>query len=243
MSRSVRRVPLDFDWPQGKIWKGYVWPERFNFPKCASCDATGYSREARAIAETFYPHQIGGPYADRLAWHDKISQAEVDHLLAEGRLRTWCDGTWQTLPRLAAGVNASQRGAGLDSHDGINRTVLIRYRCDRLGIVQHCPDCDGHGDIASPEEREAADAWEGSDPPTGDGWQMWETTSEGSPMSPVFDTPEKLARWLADTGASAFGRMTATYGQWLETISVGDALSMISSGGKLMSGVEAMADD
>ena len=35
---------------------------------------------------------------------------------------------------------------------------------------------------------------------------MYEDTSEGTPISPAFETPEELARWLADNGASAFGR-------------------------------------
>lgn len=50
---------------------------------------------------------------------------------------------------------------------------------------------------------------------------MYEDTSEGTPISPAFKTPEELARWLADNGASAFGDSTATYEQWLATI--GDA--------------------
>lgn len=54
---------------------------------------------------------------------------------------------------------------------------------------------------------------------------MYEDTSEGTPISPAFATPEELARWLADTGASAFGDSTATYEQWLRvarvTIAVG----------------------
>lgn len=44
---------------------------------------------------------------------------------------------------------------------------------------------------------------------------MYENTSEGTPISPAFETPEKLARWLADNDASAFGGDTATYDQWL----------------------------
>lgn len=56
-------------------------------------------------------------------------------------------------------------------------------------------------------------------PPEGPGWQMWENTSEfGSPISPVFKTPEDLARWLADSGTSAFAFMTATYEEWLAMI-------------------------
>lgn len=74
---------------------------------------------------------------------------------------------------------------------------------------------------------------------TSTGYCMYETTSEGTPISPVFETPEELARWLADTGASAFGRSTATYEQWLSMIQVGWAPSAMSSPSTgLVSGVE-----
>ena len=73
---------------------------------------------------------------------------------------------------------------------------------------------------------------------------MYETTSEGTPLSPAFETPEQLARWLADNKASAFGDMTATYGQWLAMCRVGHshASMMVVSNGKMISGVEAVSE-
>jgi hypothetical protein len=70
---------------------------------------------------------------------------------------------------------------------------------------------------------------------------MYEDTSEGTPISPAFATPEELARWLADTGASAFGGMTASYEQWLATCKSGRAVSAVVDvgTGRMMSGVEA----
>ncbi len=49
--------------------------------------------------------------------------------------------------------------------------------------------------------------------------QMYENTSEGTPISPVFDTPEALARWLTDNDASFFANKTAAYDLWLFLIS------------------------
>lgn len=66
---------------------------------------------------------------------------------------------------------------------------------------------------------------------------MYEDTTEGTPISPGFGTPEALARWLADTGASAFGAQTATYEQWLAMIRQGWAHSLTIRGGVLASGV------
>lgn len=69
-------------------------------------------------------------------------------------------------------------------------------------------------------------------------FMMYEDTSEGTPLSPAFATAEELARWLADTNASAFADMTATYDQWLRTINRGFAVSMVIENGVTRSGVE-----
>lgn len=192
---------------------------------------SGLTPEAYAVSQTFYAHQIdsamgagareyaGGwgvsPGARRLAWHDKIGQAEVDNLLAHDRLRTWIDGKWEALPLTAEEVNAAQRsGSGLGdrSHDGVNRWILIEFRCEMLGIEQHCKTCGGSGDIATDDERDAYENWEPTEPPVGDGWQVWETVSEGSPITPVFPTAKALVDYLSTYGTtwdqkpSAFGR-------------------------------------
>jgi hypothetical protein len=72
---------------------------------------------------------------------------------------------------------------------------------------------------------------------------MWETTSEGSPISPVCDSPEELAQWLADNESSACGDMTATVLDWLAMIKAGSAPTMVMGGGKgIRSGVEAAGE-
>lgn len=74
-------------------------------------------------------------------------------------------------------------------------------------------------------------------------FMMYETTSEGTPISPACETPEALARWLTDNKASANGDMTATYEQWLRVCRDGYACSMVMKGGVLMSGVEGLSDE
>lgn len=232
MGRQIRRVALDFDWPLDKVWDGFLSP--YSFPPCPDCTyeelptimsqlfpspslGSGYAPEAYAISQTFYPHMIGGPMADRLAWHDKLGQAEVDNLLTEKRLRDYTHRynretrNWESSdePVTAAMVNAGQRNGGLGpkgAHDAINRSILIRFRCEQLGIQEYCRTCDGNGDAATPEEREAAESWEGTDPPPGDGWQLWETVSEGSPISPVFATGEELAQWMSVSNRAGIGK-------------------------------------
>lgn len=83
--------------------------------------------------------------------------------------------------------------------------------------------------------------WEKFDPPTGEGYQLWSTTTAGHPMSPVFDSPEKLATYLVDNKVSSFADETCTYEQWLRFIKgPGWAPSAIAIDGELKSGVEGI---
>lgn len=71
-------------------------------------------------------------------------------------------------------------------------------------------------------------------------YMMYETTTEGTPLSPAFETPEELAKWLSNTCASAFGSQTASYAGWLRVAQGGFACSAIlSSRDGLKSGVDA----
>ena len=82
-------------------------------------------------------------------------------------------------------------------HDAINQWIVGGAECKRLGINPECQHCKGEGTIwDSPEDEQAAEDWKRSEPPGGDGYQIWETVSEGSPISPVFATPEELARHM-----------------------------------------------
>ena len=49
-------------------------------------------------------------------------------------------------------------------------------------------------------------------------YQMYESTSEGTPISPPMETPEALAKWLTVNDASYFGSITVTEQQWLDII-------------------------
>lgn len=218
MSVEVRRVPVDFDWPIDKTWSGFLTPHRFQ--KCEACDGTGLSPEAYAVEMTFYPHLIGSDraHAERLAWRDKLGQAEVDNLIAEGRLQVFDREKGHYVKASEMGVTitaemvnmANGRGSsmlGLMAHDAINRWILVEFRCKQLGIELKCSVCKGEADIATDEQRAAAEAWTPTDPPTGEGWQLWETVSEGSPVSPVFATAEELIGHLTTVGYWSRGPM------------------------------------
>lgn len=74
-----------------------------------------------------------------------------------------------------------------------------------------CKVCEGHA--VDPAVREVWEAWKSEDPPTGPGYQLWSTTGEGCPVSPVFATLDELCAWC-ETHATTFASYTATAAQW-----------------------------
>lgn len=222
--RTVKRVPLDFDAPLNDVWSGYLMPDEVRPPECAACKGSGLSPTARWLHYTFYAHHTSGQDNH---WGDKLIQSDVDALIERGRLRHWAKreptednprtSEWVVVPRTAEEVNEAQRGGSWGhecSLDGISLWIVVKHRCDLLGTPHECQTCNGRGMIATDEEYDAFENWEGSEPPAGEGWQLWETTSEGSPVSPVFATAEALAAWC-ETGATSFASMTMTKEQWL----------------------------
>lgn len=178
-------------------------------------------------------------------WAHHLSQEDVDALAAAGRLtdftHTWSRETgWRPadppVKPAAADVNAwSLRGMG---HDSINASVAIRARCEREGFEVMCPQCDGHGSAEAYEgQRAEAEAWTRTEPPEGDGWQLWETVSEGSPISPVFAYADELAGWMSDP---ARGEDRVPVDVAANFIREGWAPTLIGDENGVVSGVEAI---
>jgi hypothetical protein len=86
-------------------------------------------------------------------------------------------------------------------HDSTNAYICIEAKCKRMGVPYRCVHCDGTAAIwDNPADYEAWDKWEKTEPPTGPGFQLWETVTEGSPQSPVFATEQEFFDWLVDQG-------------------------------------------
>ena len=54
------------------------------------------------------------------------------------------------------------------------------------------------------------------EPPWGLCFQVWEDVSEGSPVSPVFEKPEELAKWIVENDTSV--TKGTSYEAWLKMI-------------------------
>lgn len=207
MGREIHRVPLDFVWPLHMVWKGYVNP--YSSQECSACNGSGYNRETKQLSDDWYAHS-----GDRAArWCYKLTQDEVDALIANGRLwdftrdfipgRGWVDK--DPVPFISAEmINAIARKRFI--HDAINRNICVETRAKRLGVYGLCPACGGDGCVWFSERvRELSDKWyeeERYGPPTGEGWQVWEDVADGSPVSPVFATSDALVIWLVSEGYS-----------------------------------------
>ena len=54
-------------------------------------------------------------------------------------------------------------------------------------------------------------------PPKGEGFQLWETTTEGSPVSPVFETLDELCEWC-ESNYTVIAVMKVSKEQWKEML-------------------------
>lgn len=243
------------------LWYGYT---PFDPADTGSVRLTAETPAVRAFAERNIarsPEYYGSGErvivreASRLAelwngmWSHHLDQDDVDALIEGGRLwdftHTWTKGKGWVPIEPAPAVTAEQvntwslNGFG---HDAINCGIVIRAKCNRLGVVELCSRCTGHGSAEKYEgQRAEAEAWRKSEPPSGDGWQLWETVSEGSPISPVFASADELASWMSDP---ARGRSWVPGDVARRFIAEGWAPSLISTPETgVVSGVEFIGRD
>lgn len=173
----------------------------------------------------------------RESWAHHLIQADVDALVDGERLwdytRTPRDAGQAFVAAIKSGwhdenswlpeasgyrptadeVNAWSIG-GL-GHDSINASICIEARCKRAGVPVECARCDGEGSLWPTREiRQQCEDWEPTEPPTGPGYQLWSTTSEGEPITPVCRSLGELARHAA-VHCTTFGTSNrATAEEW-----------------------------
>jgi hypothetical protein len=242
MGREIKRVAADFTWELHRVWEGYLNPwSRFG-KSCAFCEGEGYNSATKQISDTWY--DLDNPTrADK--WCDKITQDEVQALVDANRLMDFThvwdkEKGWQKkdppyVPT-AEEVNALERWKIL-GHDAMNRWICVEARARRLGVWGKCEFCKGEGTLwLTPAYKKKYEKWKKQEPPKGDYYQIWETVSEGSPITPAFATPEELAsyvakhNWGVDEGIS--------YKEWLAFIKgPGWAPSFVGQAGSLETGV------
>jgi len=190
-----------------------------------------------------------------LAWSNDINDEDVDALLARGRLYDFTrvplndrhredieksGGYWLPYDNgykpTAKEVNDwNLQGMG---HDSLNASIVIEAKLKRFGLHSLCPKCDGKGSYWEDSLIEGLyNEWSPSEPPIGKGYQVWESVSDGSPVSPVFKNPDDLAKWMIKNDTSA--TKDTSYKSWKNFIEKeGCSVSAIMNEDGIKSGVE-----
>ena len=111
------------------------------------------------------------------------------------------------------------RDLGVIGHDAMDKWSAYKKIIEPAGLDPKtwgiCKTCNGE-DI-NPENKELYDKWKTFEPPIGEGYQLWENCSEGSPISPIFKNLEELCAW-AETNATTFGSNKTSKEKWLEML-------------------------
>lgn len=236
MGRELKRVPLDFKWPIGEVWRGFVNPHYAKRRECVACGGSGSTTAGQRLGDLVSLLMLSGDDALRGECHP--------YLCATPLYSTSGKTCGADMAELTAGL--AGRPPSFLGHDACDKWTAKKKIIAAAGLPKEwgeCQECGGEGEIwQPPEAKQAADDWEPIEPPTGDGYQIWETVSEGSPISPVFATPENLARhmactrWGADTGSSVE--------TWLKFINgPGWAPSMVIDKNGIRNGVDAVVED
>lgn len=238
MGREIKRVPLDFDWPLDERWSGFLMPTRLHVPDCDACGGRGATTARQWV----------GQIAHLLLILDSDLEAQERGRELHPWLRdTGCvvDAGQRPSPDIREfGTGLAGRKSGFMGHDAIDRwhatAALVRAAGLDPDAWGKCVTCGGTGSIeAYPGQSAEAEAWQPAEPPTGEGWQVWETVSEGSPITPVFPTADALIDHLATVGTVWDQRGGS--GGWRRAaaesfVRSGWAPSMVAQGGEVLEG-------
>ena len=137
-----------------------------------------------------------------------LSQQDVDELYDMGEMKRLTHRYNRELKEwedVSGGRRYSAEKINIMQADLLGEPVdlwsFLEMRAARDGFKITCSTCNGSGESEKWKgQRKAAKKWKPTEPPKGKAWQLWETVSEGSPVTPAFDTPEELAAYLTRDG-------------------------------------------
>lgn len=213
MSREVRRVPLDFDWPLNKVWSGYLMPDNLKQKPCPDCE-NGWTAACQWLRTFCHRIQmLGSDIRDQQTgrpMHPYFTDDPDPHT-TRGAIDKDTK-QWTEMPRiirpsadilpLLAGLTGRDEEHLLHPMSGDHSYGILMKLVAAAGLDSDtwgiCTTCTGEALLDAYEGQSAdIEAWEHTEPPQGEGWQLWETVSDGSPVSPVCATADDLAAWMS----------------------------------------------
>jgi hypothetical protein len=236
---------------------------------CDACDGSGYSPKAKEISDSWYAFENAeyvsmgnGRQYNKNAWHYNLDADDILALVKAKRLwdftrrprndkqrkiveKKILDNGDSWLPDdngyIPTPDEVNEWARTTIGHDSINHWVCVKAKCKRLKIPLGCPVCKGEGTVyVSAEMRKVMTSWKDIEPPKGTAWQLWETVSEGSPITPPFPAPEELIKHLVNKGDAWGHKWTRSQAEAM--VAEKWAPSMVMSGGRLMQSHQAVED-
>lgn len=229
MGREVKRVDLSFDWPLDKVWEGYVNP---HYKKCKNCEGEGHTPARQHLGNIVHLILVAGTDGAKGTYHPWLQRTGCPPKQAPSK----------DMLELSSGL-AGRPGDRIFGHDAVDRWRATQKVIAAAGLDPEkwgvCKDCKGEG--IDPKFKKAYDDWKKTEPPAGEGYQIWETVSEGSPISPVFANPVALAAWMEKNDDSITSDMLKE--DWLKFIEgSGWSPSLVIENGEVKTGTKWVAN-
>jgi hypothetical protein len=176
---SIKRVPLDFDWPPGYLWHGYInpWPGPI---ECDECCGTGLNNESLKLYRNFK------------RWAPRLTDSETTKALKSGITEK--------------DLFLIQKRVWNEVDNPLIRFYLTEIRAKQTNVWGFCSKCGGDQVVTNPNpaiQQLYADVnlfmeWKPIEPPKGVGWQLWQIQdSDEFPVSIVYKSETELAHWCS----------------------------------------------
>lgn len=245
MGREIKRVALDFDWELGKTWKGFLNPY---YKECPEKDKTcfgGITAGRKWFEEIIRFLMVAAEDAANPDRRGVYPHPYLQEFPLAVTKRTF--GGYKTIPptrelaELVIGLGARDTKRDPFGYCSSDNWIVQKKIMEAAGISSeekwgYCPICKG--ECIDPAVQEAYEAWTETPPPKGEGWQVWETVSEGSPVTPVFATAEELIEFLVNEGNKWDGPISREAAEKFVKGS-GWVPSMVIADGKMYKGIES----
>jgi hypothetical protein len=191
MGREIKRVTKDFAHPIGETWSGYINPYYDDKFECPKCDGTSYTFAHRRLEDLVRLIMLSGSDA---AKPDKSAHPYFRQDSLHNSYGIVAD---PDMVELTAGL-AGRQPDSIWGHDSSDSWKAVKAVIAAAGLDADVWGLCDYDDGLTNEDASARANWTPADPPVGECYQVWETVSEGSPISPVFTNAEECAEWVSE---------------------------------------------
>lgn len=225
MGRTLKRVALDFNWPLKKVWDGFVNPHHQPCPEAGTTCFNGENAASKYLSHISSMLTLIGddarrgsthPYCETLPYYGEHPDWSIQPLEVRQKMVDLIGKLTGKNPVDGLGFG----GSDYKIFHKLLEVAGIRNKDDEKAGSKwgYCQVCNGEN--IDPAVKAQYDSWVEQEPPKGEGFQLWETTSEGSPVSPVFPTLDALCAWC-EKNATTFADNKTSAENWKKMLGDG----------------------